>query len=46
MANTTEMLIKALEIMCERCCNHDMCMGTGCEPKRKIMELIESQKKV
>lgn len=29
---------EALEIMCRRCSQHDICQGTGCEPKR-LLEL-------
>ena len=31
---------EALEIMCERCINHEVCCGTGCEPKRIIKEAL------
>ena len=30
---------EALEIMCKRCSQHDICQGTGCEPKR----ILESE---
>lgn len=32
---------KALETMCERCINHEMCMGTGCAPKKELEELVK-----
>lgn len=33
---------EAVEIMCEKHCkNFEMCQGTGCEPRRKLLELAE-----
>lgn len=32
---------EALEIMCRRCKNFEMCQGTGCEPRKKLIELAE-----
>lgn len=32
---------EALEIMCRRCKNFEMCQGTGCEPRKKLIELVE-----
>lgn len=25
---------EAIKSMCERCINHEVCQGTGCEPKK------------
>lgn len=33
---------EALTCMCRRCMNYAVCSGTGCEPKRKLQELIDS----
>lgn len=30
---------EAVQTMCKRCENHDVCMGTGCEPKRLLSEI-------
>lgn len=30
----------ALEIMCARCINYEVCGGTGCQPKNDLKELI------
>lgn len=30
----------ALETMCRRCANYEMCQGTGCGPKKALTELI------
>lgn len=27
---------EAIEIMCRRCINYEVCSGTGCEPKRAL----------
>ena len=27
---------EAIEIMCRRCINYEICSGTGCEPKRTL----------
>lgn len=27
---------EAIEIMCRRCINYEICSGTGCEPKRAL----------
>ena len=27
---------EAIEIMCRRCINYEICSGTGCEPKRVL----------
>lgn len=32
---------EALETMCKRCINHEMCQGTGCQPKKDLQELVE-----
>ena len=37
---------EALKIMCERCVNYHMCMGTGCRPKKILEEAIEEIRKV
>lgn len=29
---------EALMTMCNRCINHEQCMGTGCEPRRVLAE--------
>ena len=34
---------EALDIMCKRCTNYEMCQGTGCNPKNVLAELIEKQ---
>jgi len=34
---------EALDIMCKRCENHEVCMGTGCTPKSTIEKVIEKQ---
>lgn len=34
---------EALETMCERCINHEMCMGTGCAPKKTLERSTESK---
>lgn len=31
---------EALETMCGRCINHEMCQGTGCNPKNILKELV------
>lgn len=31
----------ALEAMCKRCINYDVCQGTGCGPKKDLAELIK-----
>lgn len=44
MNNTTEKTfdrIKAGQIICKRCINHEQCMGTGCEPRRILLEMIK-----
>ncbi len=33
---------EALEIMCQRCSQHPMCMGTGCTPKKVLEEGISN----
>ena len=33
---------EALDCMCKRCMNFAVCNATGCEPKRKLQELIDS----
>ena len=33
---------EALDCMCRRCMNFAVCNATGCEPKRKLQELIDS----
>lgn len=32
---------EALNTMCERCYNHEVCMGTGCEPKKTLEALVQ-----
>lgn len=34
---------EALETMCRRCTNYEMCQGTGCNPKNVLSELVEKQ---
>lgn len=34
---------EALDTMCKRCTNHEMCQGTGCNPKNVLAEAIEKQ---
>ena len=29
---------EALEIMCIRCTNYEVCQGTGCQPKKDLVE--------
>lgn len=31
---------KSLEDMCNRCTNHPICEGTGCQPKKDLADLI------
>lgn len=31
---------EALETMCKRCINYEMCQGTGCGPKKELANLI------
>ena len=33
---------EALDCMCRRCMNFAVCNATGCEPKKKLQELIDS----
>ena len=33
---------EALDCMCRRCMNFAVCNATGCGPKRKLQELIDS----
>ena len=35
---------EALEIMCKRCSQHDICQGTGCEPKRILESEVNNDK--
>lgn len=35
-------LVEQLQIMCNRCTNHEMCQGTGCNPKIELTELINT----
>lgn len=37
---------EALEIMCRRCVNNEVCMGTGCSPRNTIQELIDKYEKM
>lgn len=32
---------EALNTMCENCINHEICKGTGCEPKKYLGELVD-----
>lgn len=32
---------EALETMCRRCTNYEMCQGTGCGPRKTLQELID-----
>lgn len=34
---------EALEIMCQRCSQHPMCMGTGCAPKAVLESEVEDE---
>ena len=41
---------EALETMCKRCTNYEVCRGTGCEPKKtlaefpnKVVDMLEQQ---
>lgn len=36
---------EAIKSMCERCTNHEMCMGIGCEPKKTLENITEEFKK-
>lgn len=31
---------EAIQIMCKRCINHQLCMGTGCTPKNQLVALF------
>lgn len=31
---------EALKTMCGKCINHEMCQGTGCNPKNILKELV------
>ena len=33
---------EALEIMCKRCSQHEMCQGTGCTPKAVLEEEVSN----
>ena len=35
-----EEMQEALNVMCERCINHEVCMGTGYRPRRQLQDLI------
>ena len=35
----------ALNVMCNRCVNHEICQGTGCSPKQKLQELVTKASK-
>ena len=37
---------EALATMCKRCECHEMCQGTGCEPRRTLEKLIEEAEKI
>lgn len=32
--------MKALDTMCKRCINYEVCQGTGCQPKKTLTETI------
>lgn len=39
----------ALETMCKRCKNYEVCQGTGCGPKKELadaIQLLKSQKEI
>lgn len=39
----------ALETMCKRCENYEVCQGTGCGPKKELadaIQLLKSQKEI
>lgn len=31
---------EAIDVMCRRCINYEVCQGTGCEPKKVLTELV------
>lgn len=33
--------LESIKIMCERCINHEICMGTGCTPKNRLKVLYD-----
>lgn len=37
---------EAIETMCKRCTNYDVCQGTGCEPKKTLAEFPNKVKNI
>ena len=37
--------LQALQHLCQQCKNHEVCQGTGCEPRNKLQKLIEKEQK-
>lgn len=35
---------EALETMCRRCINYEVCQATGCEPKKVLQQAIKESK--
>lgn len=35
--------LQALQHLCQQCKNHEICQGTGCEPRNKLQKLIEKE---
>lgn len=35
--------LQALQHLCQQCKNHEVCQGTGCEPRNKLQKLIEKE---